>query len=84
MPNAKHHPSVSVNSEEITNVALCGLTASTFFAFTREYREDMISLSDICHALSHALNDSESTKEHDRNEINQRINGEKSHLDQRI
>lgn len=66
LPITNHHSSVGVYSEEITHVAFLGLAVSTFSAFSRENRQDMVSRSETGHTLPHTLHNSNITKPQSR------------------
>ena len=66
LPITNHHSSVCVYSEEIAHVAVFGLAVSTFPAFSRENREDVVPRSKIGDTLPHALHNSKSTKQEQR------------------
>ena len=55
---SEHHTSVSVDSQEITHVALLRLAVEAIPALPGEHGQDMVSWLDGCHTLANALHNS--------------------------
>jgi hypothetical protein len=58
----KHNTPVSINPEEVTQVALLRLTMATLLALPSEDRENMVSWFELSYALAYTLHNSKPRK----------------------